>query len=160
MIWQRNRQSKGRSRILLQPVYQKGRMEKAERLRSKYLYKVVLLVLKIIPVLLTVFDVVNTTLGFAGVECHWLSYFGGISLFTIVFLLLVSFVFGFCSYHRMFLYYILVTNTLHIIDYEFGLPVSNLNLLRIHIVIFGLFLFLVLYLHQHEKLKALSPAND
>ena len=135
-------------------------MAKEERLRSKYLYKIVILVLKVIPVLLAVFDVINTTLGFIGIECHWLSYFGGVSLFTIIFLLLASFVFGFCSYHRMFLYYVLVTNTLHIIDYEFGIPISDLNLLRVHVVLFGLFLFLILYLHQHEKSKAISPKDD
>lgn len=143
-----------------EPESLKARMAREERLRSKRLYKAVVLVLKVIPMTLALFDVVNTTLGFLDIECHWLSYFGGVSLLTLAFLYLASYVFRFCSYHRMFLHYVLVTNTISIIDYEFGIPVSNLNILRIHIVLFGLFLFLVLYLYKHEKSKAVSAEDD
>ena len=126
-------------------------MAKEERLRSKYLYKIVILALKIIPMLLALFDIVNTLLGFLGIECHWISYFGGISILTLVFLYLVSYVFGFCRYHRMFLHYVLVTNTISIIDFEVGIPVSNLTLLGIHTVILGIFLFLILYFYRRER---------
>lgn len=116
--------------------------------------------LKIIPMLLALFNIVNTLLGFLGIECHWISFFGGVSFLTLAFLYLASYVFQFCAYHRMFLHYVLITNILSIIDYEFGIPVTDLNLFRIYIIFLGLFLFLVLYLHKYEKLKALSPAND
>lgn len=135
-------------------------MVREERLRSKYLYKAVLVMLKIIPMLLALFNMANTVLGFLGIECHWISFFGGVSFLTLAFLYLASYVFRFCVCHRMFLHYILVTNILSIIDYEYGIPVSNLNLFRIYVVFLGLFLFLVLYLHQHEKLETVSPAND
>ena len=116
--------------------------------------------LKIIPALLALFDIINTILGFLGIECHWVSFFGGISFFTLAFIYLSSYAFQFCVYHRMFLHYILATNILSIIDYEIGIPISNLNLLRIHLVLFGLFLFLILYLYKHEKSKTVSPTND
>lgn len=135
-------------------------MEKEERLRSKTLYKSVILFLKIIPMLLTLFDVINTVIGFLGYECHWISYFGGISFLTLAFLYLASYVFGFCEYHRMFLHYIVVTNVISIVDFEFGIPISDNILLCAHIALFGIFLFLVLYLHQHEKSKAVSSEND
>ena len=116
--------------------------------------------LKIIPALLALFDIVNTVLGFLGIECHWISFFGGISFLTLTFLYLSSFAFQFCAYHRMFLHYILVTNIISIADYEIGIPLSNLNLFRVHIILLGLLLFFVLYLYKHEKSKAVSPAND
>ena len=116
--------------------------------------------LKVIPALLALFDIANTTFGFLGIECHWISFFGGISFLTLAFLYLSSYVFQFCEYHRMFLHYVLATNILSIIDYEVGIPISNLNLFRIHLILFGLFLFLILYLYKHEKSKAVSPAND
>ena len=116
--------------------------------------------LKVIPALLALFDMINTALGFLGIECHWISFFGGISFLTLAFLYLSSYVFQFCAYHRMFLHYVLATNILSIIDFEIGIPVSNLNLFRIHIVLIGLFLFLILYLYKHEKPEALSPADD
>ena len=145
-----------------EPVFRNGhlRMAKEERLRSKHLYKAVILVLKVIPMMLALFDIANTTCGFLGVECHWLSYFGGVSLLTLAFLYLASYVFRFCAYHRMFLHYILVTNTLSIIDYEFGLPLSDINLFRLHVILIGLLLFFVLYLHQHEKSETVSPEDD
>lgn len=124
--------------------------------RSKRLYKAILVSLKLIPMLLALFDIANTTLGFLGIECHWISYFGGISFLTLAFLYLASFVFGFCRCHRMFLYYILVTNTISVIDFEYGIPASNFELLSVHAFIFGLFLFLVLYFHRKEKCSSRS----
>lgn len=126
-------------------------MAKEERLRSKVLYKSVLVFLKIIPMLICFLDVVNTALCVLGIECHWLSYIGGISFLTIAFLYLASYVFRFCAYHRMFLHYVLVTNILSVVDFEFGLPISNRGMLDIHIVLFDLFLFLVLYFYRREK---------
>lgn len=126
-------------------------MAKEERLRSKVLYKSVLAFLKIIPMLICFLDIVNTVLCILGIECRWLSYIGGISFLTLAFLYLASYVFRFCSYHRMFLHYVLVTNILSVIDFEFGIPISNRGMLDIHIVIFGIFLFLVLYFYRREK---------
>lgn len=126
-------------------------MAREEELRSKSLYKAVLISLKLIPILLAIFDIANTIVGFVGLECHWLSYFGGVSLFTLVFLYLASYVFGFCKYHRMFLHYVLLTNTISVIDFEFGLPMSNYSLMCLHIILIGLFLFLILYFYRKEK---------
>lgn len=126
-------------------------MARAEELRSKSLYKAVLISLKLIPMLLAIFDIANTIVGFVGLECHWLSYFGGVSLFTLVFLYLASYVFGFCKYHRMFLHYVLLTNTISVIDFEFGIPISNYSLMCLHIILIGLFLFLILYFYRKEK---------
>lgn len=126
-------------------------MVREARLRSKLLYKSVILFLKVIPMFLAAFDIANTIIGFLGLECHWISYFGGISFLTLAFLYLASYVFGFCEYHRMFLHYVVATNILSIVDYEFGLPISSNTLLCVHIALFGLFLFLVLYFYRKEK---------
>ncbi len=126
-------------------------MVRADELRSKSLYKAVLVLLKIIPMLLALFDIVNTVIGILGFECHWISYFGGISFLTLAFLYLASYVFRFCKYHRMFLHYVLLTNTISVIDFEFGIPVSNYTMLCVHIVLLGLLLFLVLYFYHREK---------
>lgn len=126
-------------------------MAKEERLRSKTLYKSVLVFLKVIPMLICFLDVVNTALCILDIECHWLSYIGGISFLTLAFLYLASYVFQFCAYHRMFLHYVLVTNILSVIDFEFGIPISNRGMLDIHIVLFGIFLLLVLYFYRREK---------
>ena len=122
-----------------------------EELRSKSLYKVVLVSLKIIPMLLALFDIANTAIGIIGLECHWVSYFGGISFLTLAFLYLASYVFRFCAYHRMFLHYVLLTNTISVIDFEFGIPLSNYSMMCLYIALTGIFLFLILFLYRKAK---------
>ena len=126
-------------------------MARVEELRSKTLYKCVLVSLKVIPMLLALLDIINTSFGFLGIECHWISYFGGVSFLTLGFLYLASYVFRFCRYHRMFLHYVLLTNTISVIDFEYGIPVTDYTLLCVHVALLGVFLFLVLYFYRKER---------
>ena len=80
-----------------------------ENLRSKLLYKIELRLLKIIPMILAFTALLNSILSYFNIDLYILSYIGGISIFTMVFLYLSSYVFKFCEYHRMFLHYVVVT---------------------------------------------------
>ena len=135
-------------------------MDVEERLARKRLYKVTIGVLKIIPMLLSFCVVLNMFFDFFGIDSGIISTIGGISFLPLPFIYLASFAFGFCRYHRMFLHYIIVNNVLTMADYYVGLPVDNVSLFMVHIFLVGLFLFFILYLYKHEKLKALSSAND
>ncbi len=123
----------------------------AERSPNRRLYKITLEALKIIPMLLAFCDVLNTFFSFYGIRCDVLSMFGGVSLLPLIFLYLVSYVFRFCIYHRMFLHYVLVTNIITTIDFYIGIPVSNEMMFGIFLFITGVFLFLVLYFYRREK---------
>lgn len=123
----------------------------AEKSIERRTYKLMLGMLKVIPMLLAFLAILNTMFGFLGIDCSILSMLGGISLLPLVFLYLVSFVFRFCIYHRMFLHYILLNNTLELIDYYVGIPVNTFELFVIHIILIGLFLFLILYFYRKEK---------
>lgn len=114
-------------------------------------YKLMLGMLKVIPMLLAFLAILNTMFGFLGIDCSIISMIGGISLLPLVFFYLVSFVFRFCIYHRMFLHYILLNNTIELIDYYVGIPVDTFELFVIHIILIGLFLFLILYFYRKEK---------
>jgi hypothetical protein len=105
-------------------------MAAAESL-SKYLYKVELYVLKIIPVILAGIFFLNTVLSYFDIDLIILSYIGGVSLLPILFLYLSSYVFKFCAYHRMPLHYIVLIWALNIIDTYIGIPVSDLGYLMI-----------------------------
>jgi len=107
--------------------------------------------LKVIPMLLAFLAILNTMFGFLGIDCSIISMLGGISFLPLVFLYLASFVFRFCVYHRMFLHYILVNNTLELVDYYIGIPIDTFNLFVLHVILIGLFLFLVLYFYRREK---------
>ena len=78
-------------------------------LRSKLLYKIELRLLKIIPMILAFTALLNSILSYFNIDLYILSYIGGISIFTMTFLYLSSYIFKFCEHHRMFLHYVVVT---------------------------------------------------
>ena len=135
-------------------------MAREERLRSKTLYKAVVVLLKFIPALLALSSALNTFFCLFGIESYWLSYFGGVSFLTLAFLYLASYVFQFCVYHRMFLHYVLVTNIIGLLDLEIGIPVSDLVMFNVQMFLLFLLSVLVLYYYRHEKLKAVSSKDD
>lgn len=128
-------------------------MRKAEKLPNKRLYKITLFSLKLIPMLLALCALVNTVFSFYGVRSDVLSMFGGVSFLNLVFLYLVSYVFKFCIYHRMFLHYVLITDVLNVIDFYIGIPLSDRALFGAYIAITGIFLFFILYFYRKRNVE-------
>lgn len=126
----------------------------AERLKNKYLYKIELILLKFIPLLLAIVCLLNSILSYFCIDLPILSYIGGISIFTLLFLYLSSYVFGFCFYHRMFLHYITITWILNTIDCYIGIPVGDFMYLCLQLSIAGISLFIILYLHVKNTKKS------
>lgn len=127
-------------------------MVKGESLRNKSLYKTLLLLLKYIPIIIALFYIVNTLGALFGIDLPVLSNIAGMSLLTWVFMYLAALVFKFCIYHRMFLYYILVTDIINIINYYIGIPVDSYGIVMIHSVVIGILLFIILYFYvKHNK---------
>lgn len=105
-------------------------------LRSKTLHKAEILLLKFIPFIVAIIYFINTVLSIYIIDVPILSYIAGISLLPFIFILLSSFVFKFCVYHRIPLYYILVNDTLNTIDSYYDIPVENRTFLILHLTIF------------------------
>lgn len=122
-------------------------------LRNKDLYKIELYLLKVMPMLLAAIYLVNTVLSYYDIIIPVLSYIGGLSFIPLVFMYVSSYVFRFCSYHRMFLHYIVVNNSINLIDYYYTLPISDWKLLILHMSVAGIILFIILYLYvkSHSK---------
>ena len=124
----------------------------AEESLNKASVKLLIGLLKIIPMLLAICEAFNSVLYFTGIEAPALSFIGGSSFIPLLFIYIASFVFKFCLYHRMFIYYVVIIHLLNIYDYTIGLPISNTNLLSLHILITFAFLSAVLYLYLKHKL--------
>ena len=118
---------------------------------SRVLYKAVIVAIKIIPILIATLFLVRSILSCVDVDVTWLSYLCGMSLIPLLFMYLVSYAFKFCTYHRMFLHYIVVNDAINYIDYYIGIPLQYHELLRLHIIIAGIFLLLIIYYHQKWK---------
>lgn len=125
---------------------------------DKYLYKIELYVLKIIPMLLALCSFLNTILFYFGINLPILTYIGGVSFLTLGFLYLSSYVFKFCGYHRMFLHYILVVNIISYIDMEFGIEVSNFSLFILYMTIafIAMCLILISFINERHNKKVSS----
>ena len=124
-----------------------------ENLRSKLLYKIELRLLKIIPMILAFTALLNSILSYFNIDLYILSYIGGISIFTMIFLYLSSYVFKFCEYHRMFLHYVVVTWIINTIDYYIGIPINDLEYLYLQMIIAGISLFIILFLYCKTNKK-------
>ena len=132
-------------------------MDAEENLKSKSLYKIELCLLRIMPALIALVYLVNTVFSYMGIDLPILSYIAGISLIPIISMYISSYVFRFCSCHRMFLYYIALNNITNIYDLYIGIPISDRNLLVLHLIIAGIFLFMILYTHvKHHKKSAIK----
>lgn len=123
----------------------------AEESLSRVLYKAVIVAIKVIPILIATLFLVRSILSCIEVDVTWLSYLCGMSLIPLLFMYLVSYAFKFCTYHRMFLHYIVVNDAINYIDYYIGIPLQYHELLRLHIIIAGIFLLLIIYYHQKWK---------
>jgi hypothetical protein len=123
----------------------------AEESLSRVLYKAVIVAIKVIPILIATLFLIRSILSCIDVDVTWLSYLCGMSLIPLLFMYLVSYAFKFCTYHRMFLHYIVVNDTINYIDYYIGIPLQYHELLRLHIIIAGIFLLLIIYYHQKLK---------
>ena len=96
---------------------------------NKLLYKVTVIVLKILPILLAFITLLNSILSYFNIDLVILSYVEGVSLITILFIYVAFYTFKFCEYHRMFLHYIVVTWIINIIDLYIGIPINDLEYL-------------------------------
>ena len=115
-----------------------------KRMINKYLYKVQLYMLRVIPMLLSICSLLYTILSHLGFDTTFLVSLGKVSFLTLGFLYISSYAFHFCGFHRMFLHYILTVNVINYIEKQFGLPFSNNVMLGIYIVIPIVFTILTL----------------
>lgn len=134
-------------------------MVKEGNLRSKSLYKLLLIMLKYIPILIALFYMVNTITAYIRIDIPVLSNIAGMSLFTWIFMYLSAIVFKFCFYHKMFLYYILITDIINIINYYIGIPITDFELLMLHSMIIGILLFIVLYVYVKNYKRFINKNN-
>jgi hypothetical protein len=119
-------------------------MAKEERL-NKSIYKIELWLIKTVPFLMAGCTFVNCILSYFGINFDFLSYFGGVSILTIILLYVSSVAFKFCKWQRMPIHYVTLNCILNTYDYYCGIPVGDRDLIIIYFVI--TFVFLMLTIH-------------
>ena len=122
-------------------------------------YKLLIIVLKFIPMLTALCYMSSTIFNYFGYNIEPLSNFGGMSLLTWLFIYLASIVFNFCSYHRVFLWYIFIDDLFNIIDYYITIPISTDSILMLHNILIGITLFTVLILYVKDNKVIIRKSN-
>ena len=112
---------------------------------EKNLYKLELIFIKILPLGIALCYLFNTILSYFGINAVILSYIGGMSILPIAFILISSFVFKFCIYHRLPIYYIIVSDIFNYIDFYIGIPITTRDLFILNILIAGIFIVLIVF---------------
>ena len=126
-----------------------------EKSLNKVKYKVTLIIVKYIPFLIAVGNVLNSFLSYYNYDCRWLNYTIGLSIIPTIFIYLVSDILKFYNYHKVFLHYAVLITIINWIDSYIGIPVSDTIYYLIGIALFCIACFIALYLHlqclKHKK---------
>lgn len=128
-------------------------MAKVEGL-NKTFYKIVLYMLKIITYLIAFIYLLNTTLSYFRIDAPILSLIGGLSILPTIYIFLTSFAFKFCFYHRIPLYYVILSDCITYYDIYYEIPVTSRTLFSINIIIAGICLFLIIYFKLKYEIKS------
>ena len=113
---------------------------------NKNQMKLFVLVSKVLPVILAFCHLLNCIFGYVGWNNIILGYISGISILTVGYLYLVSYLIKLCGYYRMFLHYCVIIDVINIYDYYIGIPITDIELLFLFTIISIITMFVVIYL--------------
>lgn len=131
-------------------------------LKSKSLYKLTLIVLKVLPMVMAVGFVLSNTIPRINPYLNMAVHTLGLITPPFLFMYLSSYVFRFCSYHRIFLYYILTVQLITVIDWYIGIPISNEEIRNVIRYITGGFgiMAIILYIKHRIDMKNPEPSES
>ena len=108
--------------------------------------KLFVLVSKVLPMILALCHLLNCIFGYFNWNNIILGYISGISILTIGYLYLVSYIIKLCEYYRMFLHYCVIIDIINIYDYYIGIPITNMQLMYLYVIVTIIVMFIILYL--------------
>lgn len=101
----------------------------------------------------------NTILYFFGIDLMFISVLSGTSILTLMFLIIVSFVFKFCLYHRIFLYYVATIDIINWIDFIYVIPTSTAYLLTIESILAGITIIIAIISYVENNKRSFTTDN-
>ena len=117
-----------------------------EKSVNKKKMKVFVLVSKVLPMVLALCHLLNCIFGYFGWNNVILGYISGISILTVSYLYLVSYLIKLCGYYRMFLHYCVIIDIINIYDYYIGISVNDRNLMFLYGGVTIVSMFIIIYM--------------
>lgn len=128
---------------------------------SKRLYKIFLGITKYIPLFLSAIFIINTICAYFKLYVPILIYLGGVSFPLILLLYLLSWVFQFCHLYRIPLHYVTIGNVIGIVDIHWTIPLSNIGMLRIYFILFGIMsIAYIWYMYKNRNNPKVDPIKQ
>lgn len=115
-------------------------------LKNKYLYKITAIIIKYLPSVLALWQILMTILNFCGFTVPVLGFIGGTSVLFLGLLFLLSYMFQYCSLYRFPLIYNFTINLVAILRILGFLPMDLSDVYRIIAIITGIFILVFVYL--------------
>ena len=113
-------------------------IKKEDVLERKRKYKIFLIGTKFIPHLIALMYIIYTFLNILGIDALPIGYIFSLTLLPGAYIYSTSIVFEYCYVHRLPLYYVLINEIITTLDYYFHIPISDFNLLVVHILLVGI----------------------
>lgn len=116
--------------------------------------KLLILLIKFIPVIQMAGMLVNNTLcviDYNGKLLTYIDFIFGNSLIATFLIIVCSYVFGFCLWHRL----IIIANFVNIIianlDKVYYIPITDIHLLSVYYIIYSIFIIIATIIHIKRK---------
>ena len=118
---------------------------------NKYFYKLLLSIIKYIPIFLSIVFVVNLICNYLNIVLTIIPYFVGVSFLFIILLYLLSFVFRFCYLYRIPLHYITLSTSIGMLKQLGIITLNALGMYRVYFIITGIALIIYVWLMYKNR---------
>lgn len=124
-------------------------------LNSKTLYKITLIVLKLLPMIMAFSYLIMFVLANTIEDYVIVPHIIGTVIAPLTFIYLASYVFKFCTFHRIFIHYYAFIELLNVTDYYIRIPISDEAIALLHDSVTVIFLISVvtIYIYKYKKDK-------
>ena len=116
--------------------------------------------LKYTPWVIAVIYLIQLIFSCFGLESLVLSLLASIGIVPSILLLLFSYMFGFCIWHRMPIYYVLTTNVINAFDFYVGIPIANKWMLIVYLLLAIVFMLIGAYKKNEYNIKKRNIKNS
>jgi hypothetical protein len=117
---------------------------------TKSLYKIELLLIKVTPFIISIGYIIDITLSYFNIHSVILNYIIDLSLIPFIILYTSSFVFRFCIYHRLPLYYILILDSIHYYQCNNSIEIYYKHLTNLILISIGIIMLILVYIKNKE----------
>lgn len=117
---------------------------------TKSLYKIELLLIKVTPFIICMGYIIDITLSCFNIHSVILNYIIDLSLIPFIILYTSSFVFRFCIYHRLPLYYILILDLIHYYQCNNSIEIDYKHFTNVILISIGIIMLILVYIKNKE----------